>query len=111
VTVLAKEVADLFRNTLRLNLKMAKAKAEKAGGRISSLVSDSEDDPLEPEELTTLSPSELSYWMAHVFAVSTRVLDVDLTAPISHALALVCHIRLRFLNVYGNTSMRVGQRK
>lgn len=68
VTALAKEVADLFRNTLRLNLKMVKAKAEKAGRSASSLVSDSEDDPLEPEELTTLSPSQLSYWMAHVFA-------------------------------------------
>ena len=72
MTALAKEVADLFRNTLRLNLKMVKAKAEKAGRSASSLVSDSEDDPLEPEELTTLNPSQLSYWMAHVFAVSTR---------------------------------------
>lgn len=51
---LAKEVADLLRSTIRLNVKMNGISAS--------------DDQLEPEELEALAPRDLSYWIASFFA-------------------------------------------
>ncbi|GAX85660.1 hypothetical protein CEUSTIGMA_g13075.t1 [Chlamydomonas eustigma] len=51
---LATEVADLLRNTIRLNVKMQNIEAK--------------DDQIEPEELSTLGPRELSYWVASFFS-------------------------------------------
>ncbi|KAF6266312.1 hypothetical protein COO60DRAFT_1456644 [Scenedesmus sp. NREL 46B-D3] len=70
---LAAQVADLFRNVLRLHLKMSKAKPRQGASRGSSasseaLNSDAEDEVLEAAELTELSPSQLSYWIAHAFS-------------------------------------------
>jgi len=53
VSSLAREVADMLRNTIKLNVKMNNIKAT--------------DDQLEPEELGELGPRELSYWVASFF--------------------------------------------
>ncbi|PNW87554.1 hypothetical protein CHLRE_02g141550v5 [Chlamydomonas reinhardtii] len=54
VTVLAKEVSDLLRATIKLNVKLNNVEAS--------------DDQLEPEELAGLRPRDLSYWVASFFA-------------------------------------------
>jgi hypothetical protein len=71
---LAAQVADLFRNVLRLHLKISKAKPRQGPTRGSSaaseaLGSEAEDEIIEPPELAEYSPSELSYWIAHAFSV------------------------------------------
>jgi hypothetical protein len=90
---LGEEVADLFRNVLRLHMKMARNRTSKAGpgsgssglGSSSSsggsggsaaagasggaLGSESEDETLEAAELTDYSPRQLSFWIAHAFTV------------------------------------------
>ncbi|KAG2427714.1 hypothetical protein HYH02_014545 [Chlamydomonas schloesseri] len=53
VTGLAKEVADLLRATIKLNVKLNNVEAS--------------DDQLEPEELAGLRPRDLSYWVASFF--------------------------------------------
>ncbi|GLC41480.1 hypothetical protein PLESTB_001007100 [Pleodorina starrii] len=53
VVVLAKEVADLLRSTIRLNVKLNNLEAS--------------EDQLEPEELAGLGPRDLSYWIASFF--------------------------------------------
>ncbi|KAG2423218.1 hypothetical protein HXX76_015475 [Chlamydomonas incerta] len=53
VTSLAKEVADLLRATIKLNVKLNNVEAS--------------DDQLEPEELAGLRPRDLSYWVASFF--------------------------------------------
>jgi hypothetical protein len=77
---LAAEVADLFRNVLRLHLKMNRNKTSRrsSGGRTGlsptstadQLSSEAEDESLEALELTESSPQQLSFWIAHVFSVS-----------------------------------------
>lgn len=95
---LAEDVAELFRNVLRLHVKMARARTSKSGssssglrgsasmgssssasggsssggpaaGQGSSLASESEDETLEAAELTDYSPRQLSFWIAHAFTV------------------------------------------
>lgn len=88
---LGEEVAELFRNVLRLHMKMARNRTSKAGpgsgssGSSSSsssggssgsaaagsgaLASESEDETLEAAELTDYSPRQLSFWIAHAFTV------------------------------------------
>jgi hypothetical protein len=89
---LAEEVAELFRNVLKLHLKMARNRISKSaagsGGLGSSssgssgssgaleagsgsLGSESEDEILEASELTDYNPQQLSYWIAHAFTVRT----------------------------------------
>lgn len=53
VGALAKEVADLLRSTIRLNVKLNNIQAS--------------EDQLEPEELAGLGPRDLSYWIASFF--------------------------------------------
>ncbi|WIA15556.1 hypothetical protein OEZ86_004158 [Tetradesmus obliquus] len=72
---LAAQVADLFRNVLRLHLKIARAKLRPGASRGSSaaaepLNSEAEDEVIEAMELTESSPSQLSYWIAHAFSDS-----------------------------------------
>lgn len=66
---LANEVAELFRNTIRLHIKMNGIKAP--------------DDVLEPAELKDATPRELSYWIASVFSdvrpLQQRLLEEDNT--------------------------------
>eukprot|EP00775_Hariotina_reticulata_P008862 gene8862-9041_t len=79
-TQLAAEVADLFRNVLRLHLKMNKNKTSRrsSSGRsglsptstADQLSSEAEDESLEALELTESSPQQLSFWIAHVFSES-----------------------------------------
>ncbi|GFH10693.1 Lon N-terminal domain-containing protein [Haematococcus lacustris] len=54
VASLAKEVAELLRATIRLNVKMHDISASK--------------EQLEPEELSQLKPSELSFYIASYFS-------------------------------------------
>lgn len=64
-TALATEVADLYRNVLRMHIKMNKKQppgTEAKGGSDETL-----EELLEPEELTELPPPQLSYWLASVF--------------------------------------------
>lgn len=69
VTVLAKEVADLLRSTIRLNVKMNKITAS--------------EDQLEPEELAGLGARDLSYWIASFFGdvkgLQQKLLEEDST--------------------------------
>lgn len=51
---LAKEVADLLRSTIKLNVKMQSLSVP--------------EDQLEPKELDELGPVELSYWVASFFS-------------------------------------------
>ncbi|KXZ50336.1 hypothetical protein GPECTOR_17g977 [Gonium pectorale] len=53
VTALAREVADLLRSTIRLNVKLNNLEAT--------------EDTLEPQELSDLGPRDLSYWIATFF--------------------------------------------
>jgi hypothetical protein len=63
-------VADLFRNTLRLQFKVQRQRREKAGRPAGGTPSpDSIEELLEPEHLSKLSPRELSYWIANSFSV------------------------------------------
>lgn len=89
---LGEEVAELFRNVLRLHMKMARNRTSKAGPRSGlgsdsssssssggsggsaaagsgALASESEDETLEAAELTDYSPRQLSFWIAHAFTV------------------------------------------
>jgi hypothetical protein len=97
---LAEEVAELFRNVLRLHMRMARNRSSKsaassgssstssssAGGSSSSggssgsaaagsgvMASESEDETLEAAELTDYSPRQLSFWIAHAFTVRSAV--------------------------------------
>lgn len=74
---LSSEVADLFRNVLRLHLKMNRSRIAGRSRSSSSssstpegLGSEAEDESLEAAELTESSPQQLSYWIAHAFTVS-----------------------------------------
>lgn len=71
---LSVEVADLFRNVLRLHLKMNRTKRSRAtrssGTAADQLGSEAEDEMQEAAELTELDPVQLSYWIAHTFTVS-----------------------------------------
>lgn len=60
---LAREVAELLRNTIKLNLKMQNISVS--------------DDQLEPQELNELGPRELSYWVASFFS-DVKVLQQNL---------------------------------
>ena len=51
---LAEEVAELFRNVVKLSVKLKEAPVP--------------PELAEPSQLTTLSPSELSFWVASLFA-------------------------------------------
>jgi Lon protease-like protein len=51
---LSLEVADLLRNTIRLNVKMQNIETK--------------EDQIEPEELSTLGPRDLSFWVASFFS-------------------------------------------
>jgi hypothetical protein len=82
---LAEEVAELFRNVLRLHIKMARTRSSKSAASSSAsgssgssgsaatgsgaLASESEEETLEAAELTDYGPRELSYWIAHAFTV------------------------------------------
>jgi hypothetical protein len=64
----------MFRNVLRLHLKISKAKPRQGANRGSTaasepLNSEAEDEVVEAVELTESSPSQLSYWIAHAFSV------------------------------------------
>ncbi|GFR48354.1 hypothetical protein Agub_g10243 [Astrephomene gubernaculifera] len=63
VSALAREVSDLLRSTVRLNVKLNNIEAS--------------EDQLEPEELAGLGPRDLSYWVASFFA-DIRVLQQSL---------------------------------
>lgn len=94
---LAEEVAELFRNVLRLHIKMARTRSSKSAASSSAsgssgssgsaatgsgaLASESEEETLEAAELTDYGPRELSYWIAHAFTVgfSGRARDVRRT--------------------------------
>ncbi|GMH44451.1 hypothetical protein BSKO_12403 [Bryopsis sp. KO-2023] len=60
VTQLAEEVSEAYRSVLQLSWKLSNKKQE------------GKDDVLEPEELSLLSPSDLSFWVASLFANSER---------------------------------------
>lgn len=53
---LVEEVAELFRSTLRLDLKARKMSAT--------------EEQMEPPELTSLAPQDFSFWVASLFAES-----------------------------------------
>lgn len=78
--VLAEEVSDMFRNTLRLHMKMMQGKPGRAasgpgalagpgtGGNVSGGAMDTAtEEQLEPEELTELNPQQLSFWLVSAF--------------------------------------------
>ncbi|KAF8057912.1 Lonrf1 [Scenedesmus sp. PABB004] len=76
---LAGEVGELFRNVLRLHVKVTKSRAAARGAGArgpgaaaasAAESSDAEDESMEPLELTELGPRELSYWIAHAFTDS-----------------------------------------
>ncbi|KAI8110970.1 hypothetical protein M9434_004544 [Picochlorum sp. BPE23] len=56
VTALGREVADLFKDVVKLSTKIKDA--------------DVDEDVLEPKELQTLGPRDLSFWVASLFAGS-----------------------------------------
>lgn len=74
---LSSEVADLFRNVLRLHLKMnrsrtaGRSRSSSSSSTPETLGSEAEDESLEAAELTESSPQQLSYWIAHAFTVGS----------------------------------------
>lgn len=67
---LATEVAEMFRNVLRLYRKMRKGPRGGASGApmgVGGSMTEPEEEPEEPEELTEFNPTQLSYWIASVF--------------------------------------------
>lgn len=80
---LSSEVADLFRNVLRLHLKMnrnrvpGREQSSSSSTGAESLGSEAEDESLEAAELTELNPQQLSFWIAHAFTVS-RLISIGL---------------------------------
>ncbi len=80
---LKQEVAELFRNTLRLHQKMNRRQAQGSGGSSSSRFGSAggaaaagsgaevseEEEANEPEELTEFGPSKFSYFIANIFQV------------------------------------------
>eukprot|EP00878_Enallax_costatus_P005223 GHUV01005489.1.p1 GENE.GHUV01005489.1~~GHUV01005489.1.p1 ORF type:complete len:347 (+),score=73.03 GHUV01005489.1:210-1250(+) len=75
-TKLSSEVADLFRNVLRLHLKMnrnrslSRRSSSSSSSTSEGLGSEAEDESLEAAELTESNPQQLSYWIAHAFTDS-----------------------------------------
>lgn len=77
---LSSEVADLFRNVLRLHLKMNRNRlrglsrsSSSSSSTTEGLGSEAEDESLEAAELTELNPQQLSYWIAHALTVRGAV--------------------------------------